>query len=86
MIAHVETCDWTVEALALQPVTEALGIEDRKAVPALYAAVEGRPPGPSAVRLDAICSAVSAPSRRLRAGSRRPGPRIAMELRGGPVR
>ena len=41
VIAHVETCDWTVEALALQPVTEALGIKFRKAAPAVYAAVEG---------------------------------------------
>ena len=42
MIAHVETCDWTVEALdAASRVIEALGIEVRKAMPALYAAVEG---------------------------------------------
>ena len=42
VIDHVETCeDWTVEALALQPVTEALGIKFRKVAPAVYAAVEG---------------------------------------------
>jgi glutamyl-tRNA synthetase len=41
VIAHVESCEWTVEALALQPVTEALGIKFRKAAPAVYAAVEG---------------------------------------------
>jgi glutamyl-tRNA synthetase len=41
VIAHVEACDWTVDALALQPVTEALGIKFRKAAPAVYAAVEG---------------------------------------------
>ena len=41
VIAHVETCEWTVDALALQPVTEALGIKFRKAAPAVYAAVEG---------------------------------------------
>ena len=53
VIAHVETCDWTVEALALQPVTEALGIKFRKAAPAVYAAVEGVHRGLPAVRLDA---------------------------------
>jgi len=41
VIEHVETCEWTVEALALQPVTERLGIKFRKAAPAVYAAVEG---------------------------------------------
>jgi glutamyl-tRNA synthetase len=41
VIAHVEMCEWTVEDLALQPVTEALGIKFRKAAPAVYAAVEG---------------------------------------------
>jgi len=41
IVAHVETCDWTVDALALQPVTEALGIKFRKVAPAVYAAVEG---------------------------------------------
>ncbi len=41
VIAHLESCEWTVEALALQPVTEALGIKFRKAAPAVYAAVEG---------------------------------------------
>jgi glutamyl-tRNA synthetase len=41
VIAHVETSDWTVDALALQPVTDALGIKFRKAAPAVYAAVEG---------------------------------------------
>jgi glutamyl-tRNA synthetase len=41
VIAHVESCEWTVEALALQPVTEALGIKFRKVAPAVYAVVEG---------------------------------------------
>jgi glutamyl-tRNA synthetase len=41
VVDHVETCPWSVEALALQPVTEALGIKFRKAAPAVYAAVEG---------------------------------------------
>jgi len=41
VIAHVESCEWTVEALALQPVTDAIGIKFRKVAPAAYAAVEG---------------------------------------------
>jgi glutamyl-tRNA synthetase len=41
VIAHVETCDWTVEALALQPVTEKLGIKFRKVAKPIYAIVEG---------------------------------------------
>jgi glutamyl-tRNA synthetase len=41
VIAHVESCDWTVEGLALQPVTDALGIKFRKVAPAVYAVVEG---------------------------------------------
>jgi glutamyl-tRNA synthetase len=41
VIAHVETCPWSVEGLALQPVTDALGIKFRKVAPAVYAVVEG---------------------------------------------
>jgi glutamyl-tRNA synthetase len=41
VIAHVDTCEWTVDALALQPATEAIGIKFRKAAPAVYAAIEG---------------------------------------------
>jgi glutamyl-tRNA synthetase len=41
VIAHVESCDWSVDALALQPVTEAIGIKFRKVAPAVYAVVEG---------------------------------------------
>jgi glutamyl-tRNA synthetase len=41
VIAHVETCDWSVDALALQPVTDELGIKFRKVAPAVYAVVEG---------------------------------------------
>ena len=41
VIAHVESCPWTIEALALQTVTDALGIKFRKVAPAVYAAVEG---------------------------------------------
>ena len=41
VIAHVESCDWTVEALALQPVSEALGIKFRKVAKAVYVVIEG---------------------------------------------
>ena len=44
VIAHVETCDWTVEALALQPVTEALGIKFRKVAPRGVRGGRGGPP------------------------------------------
>ena len=45
VIAHVETCEWTIEALDLRGPIEALGIKPRKVMPALYAAVEGRAQG-----------------------------------------
>jgi glutamyl-tRNA synthetase len=38
---HLETCEWTVEAVDLRPVLEKLEIKPRKALPAVYAAVEG---------------------------------------------
>ncbi len=45
VIAHIQTCEWTVDAIALQPAIEQLGMKPRKAMPALYAAVEGRAQG-----------------------------------------
>ncbi len=39
--AHLETCDWTPEGVDLRPVLEGLGIKPRKALPAVYAAIEG---------------------------------------------
>ena len=45
VIAHVETCEWTVDALDLRPVLEPLGVKPRKALPAVYAAIEGRHAG-----------------------------------------
>lgn len=42
---HLESCEWTVEAIDLRPVLDGLGIKARKAMPALYAAVEGRHAG-----------------------------------------
>ena len=44
-IAHVETCEWNHDAIDLRPTIEALGLKPRKAMPALYAAVEGRHAG-----------------------------------------
>lgn len=44
VIAHVETCEWTVEAVDFRDALVELGLskkEIRKAMPAVYAAVEG---------------------------------------------
>ena len=38
---HLETCEWTPEAVDLRPVLDRLGLKPRKALPAVYAAVEG---------------------------------------------
>jgi glutamyl-tRNA synthetase len=45
VIGHIEQCEWTIEALDLRGLIEALGIKSRKVMPALYAAVEGRAQG-----------------------------------------
>ena len=45
VIAHVSVCEWTHDAIDLRPTIETLGIKPRKAMPALYAAVEGRHQG-----------------------------------------
>jgi glutamyl-tRNA synthetase len=45
VVAHVEECEWSVEAVDLRPVLEPLGVKPRKALPAVYAAVEGRAAG-----------------------------------------
>jgi glutamyl-tRNA synthetase len=44
-IAHLERCEWTPEAVDLRPVLDGLGLKARKALPAVYAAVEGRSAG-----------------------------------------
>lgn len=44
-IEHLEGCEWTAEAIDLRPVLDRLGVKPRKAMPALYAAVEGRHAG-----------------------------------------
>src|SRR5207248_1259794 len=38
---HLETCEWTVEAVDLRPVLEKVDVKPRKGLPAVYAAVEG---------------------------------------------
>ena len=45
VIAHLETAVWTVEGVDLRGVIDALGLKPRKAMPALYTAVEGRHAG-----------------------------------------
>jgi glutamyl-tRNA synthetase len=41
VIEYVEGCAWTLDALDIRPVIETLGLKPRKAMPALYAAIEG---------------------------------------------
>lgn len=43
--AHLAACEWTVEGVDLRPVLSELGVKPRKALPAVYAAVEGRHAG-----------------------------------------
>jgi glutamyl-tRNA synthetase len=38
---HLETCEWTPDGVDLRPVLDRLGVKPRKALPAVYAAVEG---------------------------------------------
>jgi len=45
VIAHVEACEWSVEAIDLKPVIESLELKPRKAMPAVYVAIEGRAQG-----------------------------------------
>ena len=45
VITHLESCDWTVEAIDLRPLLEPLALKPRKALPAVYAAIEGRHAG-----------------------------------------
>jgi glutamyl-tRNA synthetase len=43
--AFLETCEWTVEGVDLRPLLKDLDLKPRKALPAVYAAVEGRHAG-----------------------------------------
>ena len=45
VIAHLETAEWTVDGVDPRGVIEGLGLKPRKAMPALYAAIEGRHAG-----------------------------------------
>jgi glutamyl-tRNA synthetase len=45
VIAHLETCEWTVALTDVRPPIEALGIKPRKVMPLLYTAVEGHRSG-----------------------------------------
>jgi glutamyl-tRNA synthetase len=44
-IEHLETCEWDVEHIDLRPVVSALGLEPRRHMKVLYAAIEGRTAG-----------------------------------------
>ncbi|MCU1459677.1 MAG: glutamyl-tRNA synthetase [Actinomycetia bacterium] len=44
-LQHLITCEWTVEGVDLRPVLNRLEIKPKKAMPALYAAIEGRHAG-----------------------------------------
>src|SRR6185503_12134496 len=43
--SHLTNCDWTLEGVDVRPAIEALGLKPRKAMPALYVAIEGQPAG-----------------------------------------
>ncbi len=45
VIAHLETCEWTIELTDVRPPIDALGIKPRKVMPLLYTAVEGHRSG-----------------------------------------
>lgn len=45
VVAHLEVCDWYPDAIDFRSVLDALGVKPRKAMPALYAAIEGRHAG-----------------------------------------
>jgi glutamyl-tRNA synthetase len=44
-IAHVETCEWSVDAINLVDTVKALGLKPGKAMAAVYVAIEGRAHG-----------------------------------------
>lgn len=45
VLAHLEACDWTVDAIDLRPVLQPLGVKPSKGLTAVYTAVEGRRAG-----------------------------------------
>ncbi len=42
---HCTNCEWNVDALDLRPLLEPMGLKPRKALPAIYTAIEGRHTG-----------------------------------------
>jgi glutamyl-tRNA synthetase len=44
-IQHLQGCDWNLDAIDLRPTLQRLEMKPRKALPAVYAAVEGRHAG-----------------------------------------
>ncbi len=45
VLAHVEACDWTLEAIDPRPIVTELGLKVKPAMKALYTAIEGRESG-----------------------------------------
>jgi glutamyl-tRNA synthetase len=43
--AHLESCEWTIEGVDLRATVDALGLKARRALPVVYAAIEGRVAG-----------------------------------------
>jgi glutamyl-tRNA synthetase len=44
-LVHLETCEWTVEGIDLRAAVDGIGVKARKALPVVYAAIEGRTAG-----------------------------------------
>jgi glutamyl-tRNA synthetase len=44
-IAHVESCEWTLVGIDLRAAVDELGVKARKALPVVYAAIEGKTAG-----------------------------------------
>ncbi len=45
VVDHLDTAEWTADGVDLRGVIDALGLKPRKAMPALYACIEGRHAG-----------------------------------------
>ena len=43
--AHVESCEWTLDGIDLRAAVDELGVKARKALPVVYAAIEGKTAG-----------------------------------------
>jgi glutamyl-tRNA synthetase len=72
-LAHLTDCEWTAGAIDVRPALVALDLKPRKAMPALYVAVEGQPSGlPLFESIEALGRARTAA--RLRAARERLGP------------